>query len=67
MIKGSRPSFFFFPLITVSSELSLGGIGNLGSALGLDELSPGSLLALVVCGALDLSPLLESVEKTYTR
>lgn len=47
-------------LVSELSELLLGVLVDLGAVLGLEKLLTGSNLALVVCGALDLSPLLET-------
>lgn len=48
-------------LVAVRSELLLGLVIDLGGLLGLGQLPPCCLLALVVCSTLDLSSLLESV------
>jgi len=48
-------------LVSVLGQLLLDLLIHVGGLLCLGELSPGSLLSLVVCGTLDLSPLLESV------
>jgi hypothetical protein len=48
-------------LVAQLSQLSLDLVVNLGSLLGLSELSSDGLLALVVCSTLDLPPLLESI------
>jgi hypothetical protein len=47
-------------LVSVFGELLLDLVVDLGRLLGLSQLPPCRLLALVVCGTLDLSPLLES-------
>lgn len=48
-------------LESVLSKLALGLVVNSRRLLGRDQLAAGGLLALVVCAALNLSPLLESV------
>lgn len=48
-------------LISVLSQLGLGLGSNARRLLGLGKLASGSLLALVVCSTLNLSPLLKSV------
>lgn len=47
-------------LVSVLSKLGLGLLADSRRLLGVEELTAGSLLALVVGAALDLSPLLES-------
>ncbi len=47
-------------LVAVFGELLLRLLVHLGVLLGIDQMSPCRLLALVVCRTLDLSPLLES-------
>lgn len=47
-------------LVSVLSKLALGLVSNGGRLLGMDQLAPGGLLALVVCSTLNLSPLLKS-------
>jgi hypothetical protein len=47
-------------LESVLSKLALGLVVNSRRLLGRDQLAAGGLLALVVCAALNLSPLLES-------
>ena len=48
-------------LVSQLSKLALGLSINTRRLLGLGQLAASSLLALVVCAALNLSPLLESV------
>ena len=48
-------------LVSQLSKLALGLSINSRRLLGLGQLAASSLLALVVCAALNLSPLLESV------
>jgi hypothetical protein len=48
-------------LVAEGGELLLGLAVHLGRLLGLRHLPPGRLLALVVCRALDLPALLETV------
>lgn len=50
-------------LESVLSKLALGLVVNCRRLLGRDQLAAGGLLALVVCAALNLSPLLESVNR----
>lgn len=47
-------------LVTERGQLLLDAVVDLGGLLGLGQCLPCCLLALVVCGALDLSALLES-------
>ena len=54
-------------LVTVLGELSLCLLVNLGVLLCVGKLPLRSLLALVVRGALDFSPLLESVYSSAIR
>ena len=57
-------SSFLVSLVTELSELSLGLLVDLGALLGIGKVSSGSLLAGVVCGTLNLSSLLKSVNIT---
>lgn len=47
-------------LVAVLLQLLLRSLGDLGVLLGLNQVLPCGALALVVCLALDLSPLLET-------
>ena len=50
-------------LVTVLSQLLLGLVINLCALLGIGQLSSCSLLACVVCSALDLPSLLKSIKR----